>query len=91
MAHELAATMEEAAKTVPVVVVGCDSVFSWEQKGKEGRGSLNVKMKKHPNQRLVKLSHPCAGKHHAWQHTEAAGQFISSPAVWTAQDGPGRG
>ena len=91
MAHELAATTEEAAKIVPVVVVGCDSVFYWEQKGKKGRGSLNVKMKKQPNQRLVKLSHPCAGKHHAWQHAEAASRFLSSPAVWTSQDGPGRG
>lgn len=35
MAHELAATTEEAAKFVPVVVVECDSVFYWEQKGKK--------------------------------------------------------
>lgn len=91
MAHELAATTEETAKIVPVVVVGCDSVFYWEQKGEKGRGCLIVKMKKHPNQRLVKLPHRGAGKHLAWQHEKAAGKFLLSPAVWTSQDGPERG
>lgn len=79
-AQELAATTEEAARPVQGVAVGCYSVSYWEQKGK------NVKIKNHPNQRLVKSPQLLAGKHHAWWQAEAAGRLLAPPA---AQISPG--
>lgn len=72
-AQELAATTE-AARPVPAVAMGCYSVSYWEQKGK------NVKIKNHPNQRLVKLPQLLAGKHRAWWQAEAAGRLVAPPA-----------
>lgn len=83
-AQELAATTEEAAKPMPGVAVGCYSVSYWEHKRK------NVKIKNHPNQRLVKLPQLLAGKHHAWWQAEAAGRLLAPPAAWISLGCPGR-
>lgn len=70
MARELAATTEEAAKNCASCssgmlfrAVGCYTVFYWLQKREKRRGFLNVKIMKHPNQRLVKLLYPFSSKH----------------------------
>lgn len=45
-----------------------------EQKGKKGPQCQNEEKKSNP--KLEKLSHPCASKHHTWQHTEVSGRFF---------------